>query len=516
MSAPPTLRDRTSGVLLHVTSLPGPHGSGDLGPNAHGFVDLLAAGGQRWWQVLPINPPGGGASPYQTTSVFAGHPGLIALEPLVQHGWLSLSPAPGDEAHVRFDVVTAYRDRMLRHAHAKFLHSATPQERRELEEFEGREKGWLEDFALFSALKERNGGRSWTEWRPALVRREPHAMKKARGELAAEVAFQSFCQWLFDVQWRELRAKAHARGIGLLGDVPIFVAHDSADVWAHQELFFLDDDGAPTVVAGVPPDYFSETGQRWGNALYRWDVMRKAHFDWWRARMRTSLARFDAVRLDHFIGFVRYWEIPAANEDARVGVFRPGPGRALFDAIRKELGDVQLIAEDLGVITDEVKALRDGLDIPGMRVLQFAFGADPGSRLFQPHAFPRRAVVYTATHDNDTTVGWLRDPITKTDAGARAQRELMLRYAASDGREPNWDLIRLALSSVADTAIIPMQDVLGLGSEARMNTPATSDGNWSWRLRLAAIPHGAIERLGKLADLYDRISAAHSVASSAP
>jgi 4-alpha-glucanotransferase len=394
---------------------------------------------------------------------------------------------------------------MLRRAHAAFVRFSTSADRASLDAFVEREASWAPDYALFAALKESHGGAGWTAWEPKLRRRDARAVREAKRAHGKELDFQLFAQWLFDTQWRALRAAAHKRGIGLLGDVPIFVAHDSADVWAHQELFFLDDaTGLPTVVAGVPPDYFSETGQRWGNALYRWDVEAKSGFAWWRARMHTSAARFDAVRLDHFIGFSRYWEIPADKEDARIGVFRPGPGRALFDALFREMPDLQLIAEDLGVITDEVKALRDGLDIPGMRVLQFAFGADPGSRAFQPHAFPHRCVVYTATHDNDTTVGWLTDPITKTDAAARAQRELMLRYAGSVGREPHWDLIRLAMSSVADTCIVPMQDVLGLGSEARMNTPATAEGNWSWRLRLADIPHFAVTRLATMADTYAR------------
>ncbi len=501
----PTLDERASGILLHFTSLPGPHGSGDLGPQAHGFAELLSASGQSWWQALPINPPGGGASPYQTLSVFAGSPALVALEPLAARGWLDAHTlahaAPrGDAARVDWDATLAFREARLREAHRAFESTATHEERADLAMFTAREAEWLEDYALFVALKAAHGGVAWFDFPAPLRRREPHALTAARHTHARELAYQRFVQWCFDTQWRALRARCAALGVGLLGDVPIFVADDSADVWAHQPLFFLGEDGRPTVVAGVPPDYFSETGQRWGNALYRWDVLAARGYDWWIARLRDALRRFDAVRLDHFIGFHRYWEVPAAEPDARNGRFRPGPGRALFDAATRALGPLPLIAEDLGVLTDEVKKLRDDLALPGMRVLQFAFGVDAGSREYRPHAWPRRSVAYTGTHDNDTTLGWLHDP--QGDAAARA---LALRYLASDGRAVNWDMIRMALLSPADLAIVPMQDLLGLGSEARMNTPGTVTGNWAWRMRVSDVGGDVVDRLRGLVETYDRL-----------
>ena len=362
-----------------------------------------------------------------------------------------------------------------------------------------RERSWLDDFLLYAALKRAHGGAAWFDFAPALRRREPQALALASVEHSSELDYLRFVQWCFDTQWRALRRHCAARGIALMGDVPIFVADDSADVWAHQDLYFLGEDGRPTVVAGVPPDYFSETGQRWGNALYRWDVHAAQGFSWWIERLRGAFARFDAVRLDHFIGFHRYWEVPAAEPDARNGRFRPGPGRALFDAATRALGALPLIAEDLGVLTDEVKALRDDLELPGMRVLQFAFGGDAGSRDYRPHAFPHRSVAYTGTHDNDTTLGWFRDPQGDPDSRARA-----LRYLASDGREVHWDMIRMALLSPSNLAVLPMQDVLGLGSEARMNTPGTMDGNWSWRMRLTDLAPGSVERLRMLTETYDR------------
>jgi len=502
--APPKLDERSSGVLLHLTSLPGPHGSGDLGPQALGFADLLRAARQRWWQVLPINPPGGGASPYQTLSVFAGSPALVALEPLIARGWLDARAVEagtpkGNASAIDWPTTSAFREAQLRQAHAAFEATATREERAALAEFGAREQSWLDDFVLFAALKNAQSGAAWFDFPTPLRRREPAALDGARAEHARELEYLRFVQWCFDTQWRALRAHCAALGIALLGDVPIFVADDSADVWANQELFFLGDDGRPTVVAGVPPDYFSETGQRWGNALYRWDLHAAGGFDWWIARLRGAFARFDAVRLDHFIGFHRYWEVPAAEPDARNGRFLPGPGRALFDAATAALGPLQLVAEDLGVLTDEVKALRDDLRLPGMRVLQFAFGSDAGSRDYRPHAYPRRAVAYTGTHDNDTTLGWFRDP-----SGDPASRALALRYLASDGREVHWDMIRMALLSPADLAIIPMQDVLGLGSDARTNTPGTTDGNWCWRMRLADLPGDAVARLRMLTETYDR------------
>lgn len=509
MSAP-TLRDRTSGILLHITSLPGPFGSGDLGDEAHRFAEFLQAAGQRYWQILPVNPPGGGASPYQTISSFAGHADLVSLDALIAEGLLSraevVRDAPrSDPAFVDFGATSRFRDTMLRRAFASFSTKQSGTRAPDFDTFVKGEQSWLEDFVLFAALKQKYGGRCWTEWEAPLRRREERALKKAATELAHEMEFLRFVQWKFALHFGALRESCSSKGIGLIGDVPIFVAHDSADVWANPEIFFLNEDGSPAAVAGVPPDAFSDTGQRWGNALYRWDVLRDSGYAWWIERMRVSAARFDAVRLDHFIGFVRYWEIPTASQDARDGQFRPGPGRHFFDALRNALGDIQLIAEDLGIVTDEVHALRDGLGLPGMRVLQFVFGPDEGSRAYQPHAFPKCCVVYTGTHDNDTTVGWFHDPRAAHDDYLRASHEFAKKYTGSDGRAPHWDMIRCASESVANTSIIPMQDALGLGSEARMNLPGTVEGNWRWRMRWEQVPPDLAGRLRALSETYSRI-----------
>ncbi len=495
---------------MHLTSLPGPFGSGDLGAEAYRFAEFLHAAGQRYWQILPVNPPAGGESPYQTVSSFAGHPNLVALDTLIEEGLLSrtevMREAPdADTSRIDFPVVGRFRETMLRRAFASFRHRHGKERSHEFDAFVRDEARWLEDYALFVALKQRFSDRPWTQWDEPFRRREPAALKQAASELSDEMEYLRFVQFQFALHFRRLRDACTEKGIGLIGDVPIFVAHDSADVWANPEIFYLREDGSPAAVAGVPPDAFSDTGQRWGNALYRWEVLREHGYSWWIDRMRVSVARFDAVRLDHFIGFVRYWEIPTESHDARNGVFRPGPGRHFFDALRAALGDVQLIAEDLGILTDDVHALRDGLALPGMRVLQFVFGPDAGSRAFQPHAFPQRCVVYTGTHDNDTTLGWFQDPRAEHDHYLRQSQEFAKRYTRSDGLTPHWDMIHCAMASVANTAIVPMQDVLGLGHAARMNTPGTVDGNWSWRMRWEEIADDTASRLHGLSETYARI-----------
>ncbi len=508
----PTLHERASGVLLHPTSLPGRHGSGDIGPAARRFASDLAAAGQRWWQMLPVCPPGHGDSPYASSSAFAGSPLLVSPDDLAADGLLdahALGEVAGPDDKVDFGAAGKHRERLL-HVAFEAFRAATSRgaEHAHFDVFCHASRRWLDDYALFAALKRAHGDATWTAW-PADVRdRKKAAIEAAREGLAGEILFHKFTQWVFAKQWRALRDHCNAVGVGLVGDVPIFVAHDSADVWQYPELFRLDDEGQPKVVAGVPPDYFSATGQRWGNPLYRWKAHEKHDYRWWVERLGTALERFDAIRLDHFIGFVRYWEIPADEPTAVNGRYLEGPGIHLFHAAKKALGALPLIAEDLGVLTPEVEKLRDDLEMPGIRVLEFAFGPDGTSPQFIPHGYPRRAVVYTGTHDNDTVVGWYGSPVGggegATPAREDAARHVAREYMATDGREIHWDMIRLALMSVADLAIVPAQDLLGLGSEARMNLPGAPDGNWAWRLREGALDQAVLGRLAHLTRLYGR------------
>ena len=495
----PKLDDRTSGILLHPTSLPGREGAaGDLGPEARRFVEFLVAAGQRWWQMLPVGPTGYGNSPYSAQSAFAGNPALVSADHLADDGLL----AEGDRKRSHDD--------QLRAACAAFGQRAAGD--RDHVEFEGycaETAGWLEDFALYRALKRAHDEVQWTRWEPALRDRQPAALARARATFADEIAYVRFQQWRFARDWRALRAHAHARGVGLIGDMPIFVAHDSADVWQHRELFALDETGEPSLVAGVPPDYFSETGQRWGNPLYGWERLRAGGYGWWVERFRAALSMFDAVRLDHFIGFTRYWEIPGREPTAVNGRWRQGPGADFFHAVRDALGQLPLIAEDLGAVTPEVRALRDQFDLPGIKILQFAFGTDPNARDFLPHNYTRHAVVYTGTHDNDTTVGWFGDAGSGTRDGAQTEKErrLALHYLGADGdpSEIHWKMIRAVFASVANLAVIPAQDLLGVGSEARMNRPGVETGNWSWQLPTGALTPAIAARLRDLATTYDRL-----------
>lgn len=505
----PTLQERTSGVLCHVTSLPGPHGSGDVGGEARAFVSFLRAAGQRWWQVLPVGPVGYGDSPYSASSAFAGSPLLIDLDGL----GLDVPDAGLPHDYVDYEGTTRFREAHLRRAFEAFKERpATAQHM--LAAFEAREAHWLPDYALFEALKRAHGGAAWTTWAPGLRDRDPAALARAREEHAEDVAFATWLQFVFDHQWTSLREAANAEGIGLLGDVPIFVAHDSADVWQHRELFKVDRSGAPEVVAGVPPDYFSKTGQRWGNPLYDWNKLAEDGYGWWVARFAKALARFDAVRLDHFIGFVRAWEVPANEPTALNGTWKPGPGRALFDAVRAKVGALPLVAEDLGAVTPEVTELREALGLPGIRLVQFAFGTDPQAPTFFPHAHPREAVVYTGTHDNDTSVGWFRGGPndTRTAEEHQSERRAMVAYAGLDldvePREPHWHMMRLAESSVANTAIVTVQDLLGLGSEARLNLPGTTGGtNWRWRIPPGSLEPALATRLLEMTRRYGRTKA---------
>jgi len=513
----PSLRTRASGLLLHPTSLPGRHGSGDLGAEARAFIDFLASASQRWWQMLPVGPPGYGESPYSAQSAFAGSPLLISPDALVDEGWVDEAQAQRQAQSIvssqmsdfiDYPAMAEHRLGLLWRAFDRWCAEDDASLQNEYRAFVAKNDGWLDDFALFRALKGAAGGGPWTDWVPALRRRDADALESARRSLGREIAFEKFAQFVFDRQWSALRRYAAARGVGLIGDIPIFVAHDSSDVWQDPESFFLDEAGRTTCVAGVPPDYFSATGQRWGNPLYRWRRMKKTGYRWWAARLRAALARFDAVRIDHFIGFQRYWRIPAEEPTAIRGRWVRGPGADFFRAMKAELGELPLIAEDLGAVTPDVFALRDSFRFPGIKILQFAFGRDPYAYTFLPYNYPRRAVVYTGTHDNDTTVGWFRDQgggwSTRTPAETEAERRAALRYLGTTGEEIHWDMIRAALSSVARIALFPLQDVLGLGSEARMNRPGVPTGNWLWRFEAGALTPAHAERLGGMSRTYGR------------
>jgi 4-alpha-glucanotransferase len=492
---------RTAGLLLHVTSLPGRLGIGDMGPAAERFLAWAESAGLRLWQVLPLGPSGHHGSPYGGLSSFAGNPLFISPERLVED---DLLPAPELEQapalppdRVDFDAVESWKARLLRGAWDRFRSGAAPRLRPALEEFRFAppQTDWLPDWALYAALRD-HFQEPWYAWPPEFARRSPEALAEARRRLADEVGFHEFVQLLFELQWSRLRSEAAHRGISILGDVPIYVAHDSADIWANRELFALDDEGRPLEVAGVPPDYFSPTGQLWGYPLYRWDRAAGSGYRWWIARVRASLARADAVRIDHFRAFAAYWSVPAGEETALNGRWVKGPGVALFAAVRKALGDVDIVAEDLGDITPDVRELLAGLGIPGMKVLQFAFSEDDSGYL--PHNHVPRCVVYTGTHDNDTARGWF--------GGASDQeRRRALEYLGATGQEIEWDLIRAAYESVAERAVIPAQDVFGLGSEARMNTPALAAGNWTWRARDGEFTAERAQRLRRLAEMTGRL-----------
>jgi 4-alpha-glucanotransferase len=495
---------RASGVLLHPTSLPGPHGSGDFGPAAYHFVDWLAGAGQKLWQILPLGGIGPGNSPYMSTSAFAGNVLLIDLAELQSRGWLQAddlaagaSPAtPFDERRVDFATVVPFRLSRLNLAARNFALAASADERADYAAFCERHRNWLDDYALFMTLANRFGWRDWSDWDPPLARRDPAALAAAAAEHGDGVAFWKFCQWCFFRQWLNVKGYANARGIEIIGDAPIFIAYQSAEVWARQDLFDLNAQGKPTVVAGVPPDFFSETGQRWGNPLYRWRAHAKEGYAWWVERIRRTLELVDIVRIDHFRGFAGYWEIPADEPTAVKGRWLPGPGAPLFKAIANALGPVPIIAEDLGVVTPDVVALRKKFSLPGMRILQFAFGSG-SDNAFLPHNFEADTVVYSGTHDNDTSVGWWH-------SAKPEERRHAAAYLNSDGSEIHWDLIRAACASVADTAVHPMQDVLGLPTEDRMNFPGKGEGYWEWRFRWDQVQPEHAQRLAQLCELYGR------------
>jgi len=496
---------RVSGILLHITSLPSKHGIGDLGPEAYSFVDLLTRTGQRLWQVLPLGPAGHGASPYSSHSTFAGNPLLISPEPLVEAGLLrredlqSLRDLPAST--VDYERLIPRKQQVLRKAfvhHRNASHTGSV-DAAELQRFRSDNDDWLETYALYAALKEQHDGAAWTDWDAELVRRDPDALRRARTALEADIDRHVFWQFLFHRQWSAVQAACHARDIRIFGDLPIYVAHDSADVWAHQELFRLDEAGQPETVAGVPPDYFSPEGQRWGNPIYRWDRMQNNDYRWWKRRMEHILNRVDLVRLDHFRGFDAYWEIPAEHDTAIHGEWREGPGVEFFESMAEHLGDLPVVAEDLGIITDSVRTLRDRMDFPGMAVLQFAFEDDP-SNDFLPHNYQRNLVAYTGTHDNNTLQGWWNEELQ--DPG-RTYAKKYLNRDRCDG--PVHDhCLRALLSSVADRVVTPLQDILGLGREARMNVPGEPSGNWRWRYTADQLDEASLERLRMLTETYGR------------
>ncbi|MBK8915154.1 MAG: 4-alpha-glucanotransferase [Phycisphaerales bacterium] len=562
-SAPPLLSRRSAGILLHPTSLPGPHGVGDLGRAAHGFVDFLAAAGMTWWQMLPITPPDRVGAPYSSDSAFAGSPMLISLDALVEDGLLNRdeirAPRALDDApQARYPAALAFRTRALRRAFRAFS-ARNGDTRRQFDSFCARHAHWLDSDALYRALFEESDGKNWFRWPAALRAATRSARAQARRRLAERVDYHRFVQFEFDRQWRSLRSHCAARGVRLMGDIPIFVAYDSSDVWARQELFTLSRDGRRKWQTGVPPDDFNRNGQLWEHPLYDWSAHRKEHFAWWIARFRHTLEQFDAVRIDHFLGFARCWAVPGHHRTALRGRWQPAPGRELFDAVRSELGRPEVIAEDLGEVTPEAIALRERYGFPGMRILHWAF--NPGAAYHQPHNFPAESVVYTGTHDNDTTVGWWKslqeterrlrgklkgrpkgeatgkecevekgevlsrmsglkrsetrgrmsgmekgvaqgsaggDPQLTTTARARA-------YMNTDAREIHWDMIRLAMASPANTAIIPLQDVLGLDTRHRMNIPGTPRGNWHWRFDAGELRESHARRLRSLAETYGRL-----------
>jgi 4-alpha-glucanotransferase len=495
---------RAAGILLHPTSLPSRGGIGDFGPAAYRFVDFLASARQGLWQVLPLGPLGYGNSPYSSTSAFAGNPLLISLERLAEHGWIDrakldsadVEGVPGS-APVDYDRVFTRKMPLLFEAARTFLHTASSDALRQLERFRTENNWWLEDFVLFDALRARHKLKSWNQWPRDLVRRDPATLEKTRKELADDIQIRSALQFAFYEQWRALRNYCAERAIRVVGDVAIFVNHDSADVWTHPELFRLNENLEPEVVAGVPPDFFSKTGQRWGNPLYRWDVMKQRGYQWWIQRLRWATENCDYIRLDHFRGFDQFWEIPAGEETAVNGRWVDGPRDDLFLKLREALGGLPFFAEDLGYITPEVHALRDRLQIPGMAVLQFGFG-DEGAHMYLPHRAAGK-VIYTGTHDNDTVLGWW------SSGAAEHERRNAVAYVGHSEDGIHWGFIRAAQCSAASLCIVPLQDVLGLGSDARMNTPSLNGGNWRWRFQQQQLKSELAAKLALLAELSDRL-----------
>ncbi len=503
---------RASGILLHPTCLPGPCGVGDFGSEAFAFVDFLRDAGQKLWQVLPLNPTGYGDSPFQCFSAHAGNHLLISLDKLEEQGVLEAADFQGQpvfpQDNVDFGRVIEWKTPLLKKAALRFFSSASVQDRRSFDDFCTANASWLPDFALFMACKEEQGGAAWNAWPDDIARRTPAGVTSASARLKEAVLAVQYWQFEFFRQWQDLRSYAAKAGIRVVGDVPIYVALDSADVWTNREYFCLSDEGQPLTIAGVPPDYFSATGQCWGNPIYQWEQLKQTGYRWWIDRFRAALHLYDAVRIDHFRGFEAYWEIPGHETTALNGRWVKGPGAELFAALEREFGDLPIIAENLGVITPEVESIREQFQFPGMAILQFAFGKDPQGPSFRPHNYSRELAAYTGTHDNDTTVGWWSssgaNDSTRTLEDVVEERAFARAYLNVEGAPIHWAMIRAILASIADLAIVPLQDVLGLGSEARMNLPGTSKGNWRWRFRQGALTEELSKRLRELVVLYDR------------
>ena len=494
-------QNRAAGIILHPTSLPGPDGIGDLGPEAYHWVDFLHRSGCQFWQILPLSPTGYGDSPYQCFSAFAGNPYLVSATTLLDQGLLlksDLADRPEFPLEkVDYGPVIHWKITLLRRSFENFKKQANPSLQEEFDAFKHEQKEWLAPFATFMAIKAQQGGLAWNEWPEALRKRDTKALPQFIKESVEDIEFQSFQQFLFYRQWTALRDYAHQKGIRIIGDIPIFIAYDSADVWENKDLFYLDEAGLPEVVAGVPPDYFSETGQLWGNPLYKWDLHKKQGYRWWISRMQTVLNQVDIVRLDHFRGFEAYWAVPFGNETAVDGRWVKGPGEDFLTVVKEELGELPIIAEDLGVITEPVRQMRDKFNLPGMKILQFAFASDPDDD-FLPHNYPVNCVAYTGTHDNNTTRGWY-------EAAPEREQDFCRRYLARSGQDISWSMIRALWGSVAAWVIAPMQDFLGLGYWARMNYPGTASGNWEWRMHPNAISDGLIDRLHETNFLYGRL-----------
>lgn len=503
---------RASGILLHPTCLPSPYGIGDFGQEAFGFVDFLKDAGQKIWQVLPLNPTGYGDSPFQCFSAHAGNHLLISLEKLREQGILKGSDFSGQpafpESQVDFGNVIEWKTNLLKRAATRFLSDGAGEDRRAFDLFCANNDSWLPDFALFMACKAEQGGIAWNLWPADIAQRTSPALKAASTRLSESILAVQYWQFEFFREWKELQVHAHQAGIRVVGDIPIYVALDSADVWTNPEFFQLSNNGQPLKIAGVPPDYFSATGQCWGNPIYRWDRLRETGYRWWIERFRAALELYDAVRIDHFRGFEAYWEIPGGQTTAINGRWVKGPGEEFFAVLEREFRDLPIIAENLGVITPEVEAIRARFRFPGMAILQFAFGKDPQGPSFRPHNYTRELAAYTGTHDNDTTVGWWNssgaNDSTRTAEDVVKEQAFARSYLNLHDEAIEWVMIRAILSSIADLAIIPLQDVLGLGSEARMNLPGTASGNWRWRFRPGALTPQLAKRLHEMVVLYDR------------
>lgn len=492
--------ERMSGILLHPTSLPGPDGIGDIGPEAFNWVDFLVQSGCKIWQLLPLGPTGFGDSPYQCFSAFAGNPYLINPLLLIDDGLLTIddiSDRPDfPDNQVDFGPVINWKIQLLDRAYKNFKKSKLQDIKEEFEIFKNQEHDWLLDFALFMAIKEVNNGSSWEHWDTELRKRDPKTIESFTNENQDLIESHMFRQFLFFNQWTALKNYANGQGIKIIGDIPIFISFDSSDAWANPDIFYFDQNLKPTVVAGVPPDYFSATGQLWGNPLYRWDVHKKNNYSWWIKRIKATLKLFDYIRLDHFRGFVNYWEVPAGNTTAEIGKWLPGPGAHFFEVVQNELGKLPIIAEDLGEISQNVFDLRDEFDLPGMKICQFAFTGDPHDP-FLPHNYPKNCIAYSGTHDNDTALGWYQN-------APEDEKDFYRRYLSRSGENVSWDLIRAVWSSVARMSIAPLQDFLSLGSNARMNFPGKPSGNWSWRVLPDQINSELAAKIREINFLYSR------------